>query len=343
VKPTKRDAAGVTQRRAQRLLGLVLLLLGCVLPRVCRAETDSQKPPTDAPELRRELAGHNFIPSKFSLDPFVSTYASSETGFGYGSAAGHTFDINGNPLTTADYQVAAFAQFLDFQYGFVDWWAVRLSVRILVYSGINAPGLAGVGSTLSGNPSLGTTVSFKVGEQLRLGGSLDLSFGPAVFFNIVQAVSESIKNCTPPGSTGCEIASPVNSFSQFTLKPAFVGAWAIDKAVGMTFSLSYQYTNASSANNAISANILSPNVTFDFDMSALNWVPIGLLGGVATEFSVGDVRFRSFRYDFGIYYTGVKPLNVGFEFVYNRAPIVGNTEVFLSSLIGLIILQYNFN
>jgi hypothetical protein len=298
------------------------------------ADTDAQ-PAAETHELRRELAGHNFIPSRFFLDPFVSTYVGSETGFGYGWAQGRTFDVNGIPISIANYQVGAFAQVLDYQYGFLAWWAVRVSAKLVLYSGINSSGVAGVGTNFGANPSIGTTVSFRVGENLRLGGTLDLTFGPAVFFNLVQAVKDSINSG--------EIQSPVNSSSVFTLKPAFVGAWAINKAVGMTFSLEYKYTSVSGGTAGGSANLFQSSVLFDFDMNALNWVPIGFIGGFQTQFSVGDTKFREFQYNFGIFYTAVKPLNVGLEVVYNRAPVVGNTEIFLSSLLGLIVIQYNFN
>ncbi len=123
----------------------------------------------------------------------------------------------------------------------------------------------------------------------------------------------------------------MNSFSQFTLQPAFVGAWAINRALGMTFSLSYQYTHASSEAIAVKTNLLSANALFDFDMNELHWVPIGLTAGAATSFSVADVSFLQFRYQFGIFYTAVKPFNVGLEILYSRAPVVGETKIFLSS------------
>ena len=75
----------------------------------------------------------------------------------------------------------------------------------------------------------------------------------------------------------------------------------------------------------------------------MNVAPIGFLGGFATNFSVDSTKFLEFRYQFGIMYTGVRALDVGLELLYNRAPVVGNTNIFLSSLIGLIVIQYNFN
>jgi hypothetical protein len=315
-----------------------LLLLVCLVPFAARAEPDAvsePSPPNDAPALRRELAGHNFIPSKFSLDPFVSTYVSAETGFGYGTAPGHVYDIAGNPIGLADYEAGAFAQLLSFQYGFVDWWAVRASAKIIVYSGLNTSGAAGIGTNAVANAGLGTTLSFKVGDRLRLGGSLDVIFGPSVFFNIIQAVKDSIQNG--------EITSPVDNTSAFTFNPAFVGAWAIQKWVGFTFSAGYQHTSASSGTNSATANLIAVNGVFDFDLASLNWVPIGFLGGFETEFSVDSTKFRQFRYQFGVFYTGVKALNVGLEIVYQRAPVVGATDIFLSSVQALIVLQYNFN
>jgi hypothetical protein len=309
-------------------------LLSLTLPGVCQAQSDGHTS-SDVPELRRELAEHNFIPSKFSLDPFVSTYVSSETGFGYGTAPGHSYDVNGNPIGLANYDVGAFAQILNYQYGFVDWWAVRASAKIIVYSGLNGSGAATVGTNALANAGLGTTVSFKVGERLRLGGSLDVAFGPSVFFNIVQAVKDSIQNG--------EIVSPVNSNSSFSITPAFVGAWALDKSLGLTFSASYQYTTAANSNTTASTNLISGNAVLDFDLASLKLVPIGFLGGFQTTFSADATRFLQFRYQFGIFYTAVKALNVGLEIVYLRAPVVGATDVFLSSVQGLILLQYNFN
>jgi len=330
--------------RASGLGGLSALALGlafCPVP--VWAQTDSALPPATQ-ELRRELDGHEFTPSKFSLDPFVSTFVAAETGFGYGSAPGRTYDLcNGlvcpGPGSFATYNVGAFAQLLDYQYGFLDWWAVRVGTKILVYSGINSTGVVGVGTNANVSFSAGTTMSWKVGERLRLGGSFDFSIGPAVFFNIVQGVVNSIQQG--------QVVSPINSFNQYTLSPAFVGAWTVTKSLGMTFSASYTFTSGSdsAADSTLgaTAHLLGGNVLFNWDMNELGWVPIGLLGGFATSFTVSDTRFLEFRYQFGIMYTGVRELNVGLELLYNRAPVIGNTNIFLSSLIGLIVLQYNFN
>jgi len=321
---------------------LALLLLAGIVPCAAWGESDVNaadvsgtdvKLTGDAPELRRELAGHNFIPSRFSLDPFVSTYVSSETGFGYGTAHGHVYDLNGNPVSLANYEAGAFAQLLNYQYGFLDWWAVRVSTTLLVYSGLNSTGLAGIGTNGVGNIGIGTTVSFKVGERLRLGGSLDVIFGPSAFFNIIQAVKESIQNG--------EIASPLNSSHTFTAVPAFVGAWAISKSLGFTFSLSHQHPLNSST--SAFAHFTAINGVLDWDLAELNLVPIGFLAGFQTSFGVDTPRFLQFRYQFGLFYTAVKPLNVGLEIVYLRAPVVGATEIYLSSIQALLLVQYNFN
>jgi hypothetical protein len=290
----------------------------------------------EAPELRRELDGHIFIPSRFTPDPFVQTSIASETGFGYGWAQGKTFDVNGNPVSTAAYQVGAFAQLLEYQYGFLPWWAVRVGATIVAYSGLNSAAAAGIGTSAATSVNLGTTLSWKVGDNLRFGGSVDVVLGPAVILNVVQAVVSSINSG--------EIVSPVNSYSKFTFQPTFVGAWAINKPLGLTFSLGYIYANASSTTDVtVKSNLLAVTTLLDFDMSRLGWVPIGFIGGLQTQFSVADTNFLLWRYQFGIFYTGVKQLNVGAEFLYQRAPIVGATSVFLSSFQMLIDLQYNFN
>ncbi len=321
---------------------LVACLL-CLVPAAARADADADATAPAAspapPELRRELAGHNFIPSRNALDPFVSTFASSETGFGYGTATGHTFDLGGHPISTADYQVGGYAQFLDFQYGFFDWWAVRVGVELLVYSGINSAGVVAVGTNAVGRGGFSTTMSWKVGDNLRLGGSLQFGIGPSIFFNILQSVQDSINSG--------DIVSPVVSAGSFTIEPAFVGAWAIAKWVGLTFSLAYTYNNATTKNTITgvtnSISLLSAGALFDFDLDPACGVPLGFLLGFSPEFSVNATAFRQWKYQTGIYYTGVKPLNIGLELVFQRAPVIGATSVFLSSLQGLLMIQYNFN
>jgi hypothetical protein len=302
---------------------------------VASAQTVDAGTPDAPVELRRELAGHNFIGSRFGVDPFVETSIASETGFGYGWAQGKTFDINGHPVTTASYQVAAFAQTLSYQYGFLPWWAVRVGASVIAYTGTNSSGAAGVGTSIRSQFSLGTTLSWKVGDNLRLGGAIDVIFGPALFLNIVQSVVDSINNG--------EIVSPVDSYQQFTFQPSFVGAWAIARPLGLTFSLGYAYAHASSPNIQLKSNVISGEVLFDFDLGKLDSAPIGFIGGFQTLFSVADTAFLQYRYQFGIFYTGVQALNVGVEFLYTRAPIVGASNVFLSSFETLIDLQYNFN
>jgi hypothetical protein len=313
--------------------GLTLTLLLSASP--TRASDGEAKPADEVAEPRRELAGHNFIPSRFADDPFVSTFVASETGAGHGSAPGREYDLNGKPLGMSTYEVSAFAQYLDYQYGFLDCWAMRLSLRAVAYSGTNATGFAGVGATLAVSPTLGTTVSFKVGDRLRLGGRLELGFGPAVFLNLVESVVDSI-------GAG-HITAPVNSFSQFTVNPLFVGAWAIHRSLGMTFSLGYQHTHASNDNYSTGRDLVQGHVLLDFDMKELKWAPIGLVAGFGTQFSLAEPKFLAFRYNFGIFYTAIRPFNVGLEVLFNRAPVIGNTQIFLSSVIGLLELQYNFN
>jgi hypothetical protein len=322
------------------------MLLAALSPVGAWADPDvapvTEAPPASPglPELRRELGGHLFIPSKFTDDPFVSTYVASETGFGWGKAPGRTFDLCGTvvcpgPGSVADYQVGAFAQVLGYQYGFLPWWAVRVGAQVVVYSGINSTGVVGVGTNANATFSAGTTMSWKVGENLRLGGSFDFKMGPAIFLNIVEGVVDSIKSGT--------IVTPVNSFTQVTLNPAFVGAWSISRLVGLTFNVAYQYTHGSSDELGSTANLFGSNILFDFDLNSVNVAPIGFLAGFATQFSVDSTKFLEFRYQAGIMYTGVRQLDVGLEVLYNRAPVIGNTNIFLSSLIALIVLQYNFN
>jgi hypothetical protein len=210
-----------------------------------------------------------------------------------------------------------------------------VGANVIAYTGINSVGIAGVGTSAAPTVSLGTTLSWKVGDNLRFGGSVDVTWGPAFLLNVVQSVVDSIH--------AGEIVSPVDSYKKFNFNPAFVGAWAISRPFGLTFSLGYIYASGGTSSSSLASNLLQLTTLLDFDLSRLDLVPIGFIGGFQSQFAVADTKFLQWRYQFGIFYTGVKQFNVGVEFLYQRAPIVGGTTVFLSSLQMLIDLQYNFN
>src|SRR4029453_11291827 len=94
---------------------------------------------------RRQLGPHLFIPRVAIDDPFTTTTVGSETGFGYATAEGPTFDLNGKPGTRADYKIIAYSQAFSGQWGIFDWWALRVRATGLVYSGANGPAAPGGG------------------------------------------------------------------------------------------------------------------------------------------------------------------------------------------------------
>jgi hypothetical protein len=304
-------------------LGALLLL-----PAAARAD-DSP----DAPS-RRRLGQHLFIPRETVLDPFTASYVSSSTGLGYGFATGPTFDLNGNPVNLADYKIASYSQLFSGQWGIADFWAVRLQVLGSLYSGANAPGVAGVGVNGVARGAAGTTLSFQLADNLRLGALVDVTFGPSIGINILDSIRQSIAQGA--------VETPVSTTSTTTVTPAVSLAWAIARGFGSLFNVSFVHGNVDVNSSSADVNALILEAAFDMDLRELGSIPLGIAANASAGYSTDRSMFRRYVYGLGFFYTGRKGLTLGLDLTYRRTPL-GTRDIFTTSISALISLRYTFD
>ena len=312
------------RRFAPVLIALDLLLA----PLASRAEEAAGGSP------RRNLDGHLFIPREQVSDPFTTSFISSSSGVASGSASGPTFDLNGNTVNIEDYKILSYSQLFTGQWGVADFWALRLRFVGTVYTGANASAVAGIGVNGVVRGSVGTTFSFQLADNLRLGVLVDVTWGPSVGISILQAIQESVAS----GS----VQTPVTSQSSTTVTPTLSLAWTVARGLGALINASY-------ANGVVEVNYASSDVdmflvqgALDLDLRELGSIPLGLALDYSAGYSVGDRRFRRYLLGLGFFYTGRPGLTVGLDLGYRRAPL-GTKDVFTTAISGIFSLRYSFN
>jgi|RhiMethySRZTD1v2_1073278.scaffolds.fasta_scaffold59810_2 hypothetical protein len=283
---------------------------------------------------RRQLGPHLFIPRVAIDDPFTTTTVGSETGFGYATAEGPTFDLNGNPVTLADYKIIAYSQAFSGQWGIFDWWALRVRATGLVYSGANGSAAAGVGLNGVVRAGAGTTFAIRPLPTLQLGLLFDVSVGPSVGLDILQAIRSSIAEDS--------VQAPVVSTNSTTLTPALSAAWTITRGLGFVANVSYTHNSVSADAASVGTDTLALGGGLDLDLRELGTIPLGLTLSYQAGYSIGDERFRRYRLAGGFFYTRRENLTLGLELAYTRAPL-GAHDVFISTLLAVIVLRYNFD
>ena len=283
---------------------------------------------------RRALGEHVYIPRNEVLDPFTTSYVTSNSGFARGTAEGPTFDVNGQPVNLADYEIVAYSQLFAGQWGVTDWWALRVRASGTFYTGANGSAAAGIGVNAVIRGGIGTTLSWQVAPTVRLGFLLDVGFGPSVTISILDSIRQSIAD----GS----VQTPVISTSSTVITPAASAAWTITRGLGAVFNLTYTHNSVQADEGSAGLDVLAGQAALDLDLKELGSIPLGLAVSYSAGYSIGDERFRRWVLGGGIFYTGRQALTLGLELAYRRAPL-GVRDVFVSSSFAIFSLRYNFD
>ncbi len=284
--------------------------------------------------LRRELGPHLYIPREAVSDPFTTTFVGSETGIAYGSAVGPTFNVNGQPVSLADYKIIGYSQIFTGQWGIFDWWALRVRAAGTVYGGANGSAAAGIGLNAVARFGVGTTLSWQFASNLRAGLLFDVGFGPSIGIDILQSIVQSI--------AANSVITPVESTGSTTLTPALSLAWTISRGLGLIANVAYTHNTLKADASSVALDTLTLSGGLDLDLRELGTIPLGLALSYSAGYSIGDEKFRNYVLAGGVFYTGRQNLTLGLEAAYRRAPL-GAEDVFISSVFGLVVLRYNFD
>jgi hypothetical protein len=311
--------------RLVRLVVGVLMLLGGAVSR-------AEEPASAAP--RRALGEHVFIPRIEVYNPFTTSDVASTSGFAYGTAGGPTFDLNGQQVNVADYQIVAYSQSFSGQWGIADWWALRVLVNGTLYTGANGSALAGVGVNGVVRGGAGTTFSWQLAPTFRLGLLVDVTFGPSIGINILDAIRQSMSSGT--------VETPVQTSGSTVITPTLSAAWSFARGWGLLVNASYSHNTVTVNQDSSGVDALQIQGALDLDLKELGSIPMGFGLNVSSEYSIGDQKFRRYVYGLGIFYTGRQELTLGLELALRRAPL-GTHDVFVKSYYALISLRYSFN
>ena len=284
--------------------------------------------------VRRQLGEHVFIPRIEVFDPFTTSDLASTTGFAYGTAGGPTFNLQGQPVNLADYQIVAYSQSFTGQWGIADWWALRVLVNGTLYTGANGSALAGIGVNGVVRGGAGTTFSWHVVPTFRLGLLVDVAFGPSIGINILDSIRQSIADNS--------VQTPVQSTSSTVITPTLSAAWSFARGWGLLVNGSYSHSTITANEENVGADQLQLQGAIDVDLKELGSIPLGLGLNFSSSYSIGDQTFRRYVYGLGFFYTGRKELTLGLELALRRAPL-GTHDVFVKSYYALISLRYSFN
>src|SRR3954470_7935926 len=134
-----------------------------------------------------ELNGHVFMPSGLVDPPFRSTTAKVGILYGFGTATGPKYDLNGQvPGETMDYTFATFAQTFRYEYQFMEWLSAGVVILTSLYSGIDGPSVISIGAEVGVGAGLRVRAGRRFGP-VETAFILDVSNAPE--FNILVAAA----------------------------------------------------------------------------------------------------------------------------------------------------------
>jgi hypothetical protein len=254
------------------------------------------------------LGGHLFIPSEVVRDPFTATYFQISTGYGYAAATGPAFSALGTTFGSRDYRFGTMVQSFELQAKIFDWWAVRIESTGLLFAGINGPSVLHVGATARFTPGAGTTVSFPIGDGIRLGGTFDFGYTPDININVITGIVRSL---------AARDIDARNLLTDTRLTAIQVGASvavALHRSLGLTATADYLHVGSDTDGVGASINDVSVGLSFDFDLNAITRAPIGfILAYKLNEVETRDPGQATEAVDLGIFYTGVPHLVAGMD------------------------------
>ena len=283
---------------------------------------------------RQQLGQHLFIPRDGVIDPFTTSFVASSSGVASGGANGPTFDLQGKQVSLEDYKILAYSQLFTGQWGWTDWWALRFKVLGSAYTGANASGAAGVGVNGVVRGSFGTTLGFRLAENLRVGAVVDVAWGPSVALSILDAIRDSI-------SAG-SVQTPVENTYSTTVNGTLSLAWTITRGLGGIFNASYLNGVVEVNQGSSDQDMLAFQGALDLDLRELGSIPLGLALDYSAGYSTGNRRFRRYVLGLGLFYTGRPGLTLGLDLGYRRAPL-GTHDVFVTSFSGVFSLRFSFD
>ena len=266
------------------------------------AATAAAEPARD----RRLLNGHAFLPSVVAPPIAVSSFG-LEVDFASGSATGPTYDIHGDPTgENRTYSWLGVGQAIRFQTVFLDQLAIRGSLSSSIYSGIDGPSALVVGTTVQFGVGLGAEWSMPIGQQVRLGASLDVDTAPQINLLVAAAIIYAINQGELDAASAFDIGNTL------TVLPALSAAWVPAPALGLAARAGYVSSSTDTGGyGTISRQAVILGLAADVDLDKVWRVPVGLGLGYLETIPVDGTPAGIRNLSLGVMYTGKKDVAVG--------------------------------
>jgi hypothetical protein len=262
----------------------------------------------DTRQWNRELNGHFFIPSLSISDPFLATEFSLITGIGAAWANGPGFDPRANPVGRDSYLAVAMSHAASFQAHILRWLAVRLEGAGGLYGGADAKSALVLGMTVPLDVIAGTTVSFKLGRLVRLGGTFDYDYQYAVEIEPLAAVQRSLASNQADDST---VRQRIKTNQVI---PGVTAAFAPHRALGFVGALQYLWFSRDDGTSTIHVNNIVFGIDGQLDLKPLvPWLPLAALVGYRVQAPISSSEPLSQDLEAGIYYSAKKALVLGID------------------------------
>ncbi len=276
-----------------------------------RAQEPTQPSPPAAQPTQpspREVNGHAFMPSLVIPPPVaVGSFAVGML-VGTGGATGPKYDAGGNPIPgeTNDYTYAALGQLLAYEFAFLKNFTGRLSLLTSLYTGVDGPSALVVGTTVRIGGGAGLTWSFPLGNQFRLGASVDVNYSPQLNLLVGAAVLAALQGTYDPS-----LAFQQNNV--FTWIPAVTAAWAPGSAVGFTAMVGYTGSSLSTPIKTYERDAVSAGVLGEVDFGKFTPVDVGLSVAFRKNFGINSAQSDITDVGGALLYTGKPDVSLGLE------------------------------
>jgi hypothetical protein len=288
--------------------------------------------PATAPAIeepsRRQLDRHLFLPSQIVQDPFNTGFLQLDMGTGYAWATAPQYGVLGAAAGTRNYELAQLQERVRAQVGILPFWSIRATGTLAVTSGTNAAGILALGAVVSPQANVGTTLSFPLGDRVKLGATFDFSVGPAYNANPLEAIVESVR----AGQVSAGNLLIVRTTTAYS--PGVSFAWGIARPFGFVGSL--QYTHNIPATQGVTelqdSVALGGALDVDLNQTGIR-LPIGVVGAYRLVSPLGGAQnFASQTAELDVLYTGHGDLVVGPQATFSSFTIVTVPDSVLPSL-----------
>jgi hypothetical protein len=305
----------VTEGKTMNLSRAVILAAALPASATAQQETRSEPPAAQAPEARTtpEMNGHVFAPSLLVDTPFRETTFKLGILYGFGSATGPRYEVQGNPPQvvqngTNDYTFASFAQVFRYEYRFTEWLSGGVAILTNLYSGINGPSVVSIGANVGVGAGLRVRAGHRFGP-VETAIIVDASTAPEYGFLVAAALAKAIQDGV------IDAGSALQATHTLTVTPTAAASWAPWPALGLTLNGGYVYKSLRlNSTNIADQGGLQFAAMADFDFGKISSVPIGLTAAYKLTAPLGDSGVSKVQdISGGIAYTARKEIGLGLE------------------------------